>query len=348
MTKVTLIISTDNENSIEESFRGILNQSGDNLEIICVLDDAIQLQDEYKNVVIKKYTDNQIEVMNDAIINATGEYILFADIGSEIDFKKIEIFYNKILMDKSDVLIFNNLEDNKTMNILSRLCENKVFTYEKIYEYIFDIDKTPFNKLFNRNFLIGNDLFFKNTYYLDELFYFNTLFKAKRLSFMNESVYFSYNNNLSVTDKQLFNEYISNQEDMLSLFKQMGDEEKLIRAFDNYIINLINKYSDLKIANKNEIYPILRHKFIRILKIDENKFLIDNLDMQSRKLFEQVIICESAEEYDLFHKVNEDKKYLNFMGRYKKILTTEEKKIKRFNNSLTSSNSWRLTRIFRL
>ena len=165
---------------------------------------------------------------------------------------------------------------------------------------------------------------------------------------MNESVYFSYNNNLSETDKQLFNEYISNQEDKLSLFKQMGDEEKLIRAFDNYIINLINKYSDLKIANKNEIYPILRHKFIRILKIDENKFLIDNLDMQSRKLFEQVIICESAEEYDLFHKVNEDKKYLNFMGRYKKILTTEEKKIKRFNNSLTSSNSWRLTRIFRL
>ena len=54
MTKVTLIISTDNENSIEESFRGILNQSGDNLEIICVLGDAIQLQDEYKNIVKKK------------------------------------------------------------------------------------------------------------------------------------------------------------------------------------------------------------------------------------------------------------------------------------------------------
>ncbi len=75
---------------------------------------------------------------------------------------------------------------------------------------------------------------------------------------------------------------------------------------------------------------------------------MNSLSNTNRKKFEQIIISESLEEYDLLKKLSEDTKSINYMKRYGKILKSEEEKIKNFNNSLTSSNSWKLTKIFRL
>ena len=72
------------------------------------------------------------------------------------------------------------------------------------------------------------------------------------------------------------------------------------------------------------------------------------MNKENRKIFEQIIISETAEEYDLLKKINEDKKRIYFMERYDKILNSERLKIKNFNDSLVSSNSWKLTKIFRL
>ena len=75
---------------------------------------------------------------------------------------------------------------------------------------------------------------------------------------------------------------------------------------------------------------------------------MNSLSNTNRKKFEQIIISESLEEYDLLKKLSEDTKSINYMKRYGKILKSEEEKIKNFNNSLTASNSWKLTKIFRL
>ena len=99
---------------------------------------------------------------------------------------------------------------------------------------------------------------------------------------------------------------------------------------------------------KKVSFHLLRNSFLEILENDTNKDFISCLEYTNRKIFEQIIITESIEEYDLLKKVFDDKKSINYKKRYEKILQSEEKKIKNFNKSLTSSHSWQLTKIFRL
>lgn len=114
------------------------------------------------------------------------------------------------------------------------------------------------------------------------------------------------------------------------------------------ISNSCSVFEQLSYEIKKQAYSILREDFLNIINSENAEKIVMTLNNENKKKFEQVIISETVEEYDLLKKINEDKQRIYFMERYGKILSSERLKIKKFNNSLVSSNSWKLTKIFRL
>ena len=115
-----------------------------------------------------------------------------------------------------------------------------------------------------------------------------------------------------------------------------------------FIHKLCDKFDEVGIEYKKESFYLLRNTFLEILENKDINNFMNSLSNTNRKKFEQIIISESLEEYDLLKKLSEDTKSINYMKRYGKILKSEEEKIKNFNDSLIASNSWKLTKIFRL
>lgn len=221
MPKISVIIPVYNtkEEYLRESIESIINQSFIDFEIVIVDDGSTNNAKEvifsYKDERIKYfYQENQGlgGARNTGIRQAQGEYILFLDSDDWIDSKTLEKTWNKSREFDSDLLLFGvNVYDDKTketkifddLSIFDNDLENISFDIKnsKMLNKIFSINNSSCAKLFKRDFLLKNNLFFvQELLFEDTEFFFRYIFLAEKISILKEILYFyRRNTNYSLT-----------------------------------------------------------------------------------------------------------------------------------------------------
>jgi hypothetical protein len=338
MVKLTLITKVDDDNIFLEKNMDTIFKSAQNINLICIHNESSsETVNNNENVMFVDSINKNLFNMFDS------EYTLFIDSNKKIKENQLVNIIKKLNKIDVDILMFNIKEKYvKEMKTISRITGPNTFTHEKIKDFIFKIDETVFSKIYRTDFI-------KN--YVDEIDLTNseqinikTLLDAKEIVFLNETLYEEKQEYMRYINTNYFKKYVIQQNAILNYLENTIYKDA---SKNNYIQKLIHKFEDVGIEYKKESYSILRNSFLNLLKNKDNNYF-NSLSYRDRKKFEEIIISESIEEYDLLKKVSEDKKSINCMKRYEKILESEENKIKNFNNSLISSNSWKLTKIFRL
>lgn len=326
MVKLT-IISNDYIN-IQNKLEG--SNLDNKFELIIKTDNP----ESFSNIDSKIKTVSAEKTIDEVLNYADGDYILFNNNYEVLENPKLEEVLTLISSKSAEVIIFNQNDDN---NVISRFVGLNTFNYKKINEYVFHMDYSINNFIFSKQFLIDNNIYDEN------IIQYISVLKSNKLIFSEDNINTFYINKY---DYEHLEDFLNTLNKLYGLVEKEEDSE-LTSKLNNYIIEkAVDEYDKTELVDKKNAFNLLRTTFINIL--NSEKLSSDDLTDVNRKAFEQVIISDSVEEYDLLKKVSKDKLYVNYMKRYEKILQTEHKKIKNFNESLTSSNSWKLTKFLRI
>ncbi len=348
MTKVTLIMIINSENYHEKKIQNILKYSVYDFELIWIKNYSKQGENIAINdsrIKIKESEENNLmKTLNLSINEAQGKYIIFTNTLNILLDDTLKRGYNKLEENNADMIIFSG--KTKESTLISRITQGKPFNIEKIREHIFSTNFQLQDCLYNKQFLLNKNIQFNTHNNNDsDVFVFKSLIKSDKILLYEKRL---NNPNKEQITIQEYKQYLENLEYIQEMFYQK-DNRIIEQAVNNYAINqAIKAYNKIGIKNKKAAYNLLRTNFIEKLNTKTIEQYIKTLTSRNKKQFEQVIITESVEEYELLKKVYEDKKHINYMKRYEQILQTEYKKIREFNHSLISSNSWKITKFLRI
>ena len=206
----------NNEKYLPQCLESVLNQTYKNLEIICVNDGST----DNSTKTLEKFSDSRIKIINQenkglatarntGLKNSTGEYVYFLDSDDWIDKKLIEITLGAIQNNNADIAMFDayNVYDNSFVKVkrVSNFInpeKTKVISYEE-NNAIRDLQCTAWSKLYHKDFLIKNNLYFPDgmRFGEDVPFWFSLLFKNPKIVFINDFLYFYRKRSSSITAK---------------------------------------------------------------------------------------------------------------------------------------------------
>lgn len=219
--KVTIVVPCYNvQLYIEKCLNSLMEQTYQNIEIICVddgsVDSTVSIIEEYQD------KDNRIKLIqqknqyagvarNNGMKQATGEYIIFLDADDYFADILIEKMLESAIENKSDIVLCNAFfYDNETgeinepsfvlnMNVLKDYPTG--FCCEDIPERIFMVGfPVPWNKLYKREFIERNEIEFQNIRRCnDEYFVGISMVLAQKITYVNERlVTYRVNNSKSL------------------------------------------------------------------------------------------------------------------------------------------------------
>lgn len=223
--KLSIVMPVYNvEAYLDECIETVLNQTLENIEIICVddgsTDRSAEILDKYASrdtrvKVIHKQNEGYGKTMNLGFSLAHGEYIGIVETDDFISPEMMEELYNKAKKDnldivKGDYYIFETVDgkyDLHYMNIadLPQLYHG-VFNPQRNKE-VFRARMNTWAGIYRREFLVKKEIFHNETpgaSYQDNGFWFQTFTQAERIGFINKAFYYLRrdNPNSSVNSKE--------------------------------------------------------------------------------------------------------------------------------------------------
>ena len=383
MVKVSIIISVYNaENYLKKCLDSAVNQTLEDIEIICVNDGSTDNSLEVLNDISSK--DERIKVINQenagqgaalntALDNVCGEYVLNIDCDDWIELDACEFLYNKSQELNLDLLFYCAVVYNEhkgeyfarpyyNFPKFDSNMENKVFTFEDI-DYYFDMCVTNWTKFYRADFIKEHDFKFKDCYFQDNIFHWDVLLNAKRISFSRKQLYYH-----RVRDGQISFNYNENYFDYLVMSDYFVDVFKKNNRFEEYKNQVINrKITQVRIpyfyfddSLRRRYWELARENLLNF----KEEFDVEILDDYVKVFYNHIIHSNSFEEFEINLKnnklENENKKLkdnnIKLKKENKKLkkenvkLRDENKKlkkkieaIKKNYNDIKSSNTWKLT-----
>lgn len=341
--KVSIIIPVYNtEKYLAKCLQSLVEQTLRDIEIICINDGST---DDCAKILSKfAEQDSRIKVLNQenmgqscarnaGIRIAKGDYIGFID---SDDYAKNEMF-EKLLTNieqfSSDfsmcsVEVFNEKNKKTTchdpylsLDIFNKIHEDNAFTHKDCSDFLFRICVTPWNKLFRKEFLLTNNIFFEeNINFEDNVFTLKALLYAKKMSIIKEA--------LVVYRKESETSYTFGKDDYkkLDFFKITELEENILRETDTF--NLYRKYFQFHRRTILEYwYTKIKNPFVKIIYlfklIRTNPFFLVykvkkhiwrlNTKLELKKICKskKIIVCDSS---DFVQKLTKNLDSPNFIG----------------------------------
>lgn len=314
--KVSIIVPLYNsEYYIERCIKSLLNQTWENIEIVCVdsgsTDRGIEKLKKFNSEKIKIYSNKNEGVSkarNYGIDKATGEFITFVDSDDYVDKGIIEELVSNIT--KESVLV---ICDTK---VLENTREYKLNTFENNNGRISreDIFKEIVNgkcglvcsKLVNRNIINKYNIRFDTNlkYGEDQLFFLNVAEKCDEYVYINKALYmYDRRNESAITNRYcegLINNFMYLQNEIISVFEK------------NSFINIENKI----ILNKKLIHSIwksLNNDVNNIRMCGVKKYLSNTQEILTKAdklLYKQAYVKNSKLEKVITKSVISRKKYI--------------------------------------
>lgn len=271
MVEVSVIMPVYNvEKYLEECLQSVLNQTFEDIEIICVndgsTDGSLEILEDYagRDKRIKVYTQQnkrQGAARNLGLEKSSGDYIYFMDSDDYIDLSTIEKLYGNAVSNDSDIVVskiarFSDDTDKIDYSVPGFDFETQfrnvdfndfTFDYNDIKPYVLNRSFAPWMKLFKKEFLLENDLqFVEYLAFEDVLFHVQTFLKAKHISFSPNFFYYYRNNpnstmNTSENGLDIFRiiDFVQQflvENDFMEEFRDEFDFFKVVQIL-NYIIS---------------------------------------------------------------------------------------------------------------
>lgn len=257
-TKVSIIfqIPGDDYNYIE-SLESILSQSHRNIEIIlinngCTINiDKIKLYiEKNKSIMYKEYKEKRdnIEIWNDAIKLARGEFIVIFNKNSIMDDSRVEVQLTKMIADES---VISHMSYYLNSNNQSKLV-NVYYLDGNVTEKIIDrCDINLATVMFSKKYLLEHDLFFKKIGNLPAtwLFYIDIL-KDNRILAIDDKVLTTVYEYESELDTKI--------KDINSIVNYVTDNKEL-RECDEALIKLLYNYEELIKIKVDDFSDVSKH-----------------------------------------------------------------------------------------
>ncbi|WP_407376086.1 glycosyltransferase family 2 protein [Methanobrevibacter sp.] len=366
MVKVSVVIPVYNvEDFLGECLDSIINQTLKDIEIICVNDGSqdrsLEILNEYASrdermTVLDQENGGHAVATNRGMRLATGKYIFFMDSDDILELTALEETYNVAEERNVDFVIFQAINyymdtgelveaENYSMNELADFVGDSVFNYRDIRDYVFKITVTPWSKLYNREFVMKNNIIYPEGFVFDDnVFFYDTLFAADRITFLRKHLFKRrwYSTSSTTSGGQHFANYIDICDLIWQVFFKYGE-------FDNYKENLLHKkfytnfhwYRHIKPEFKQYFLDRLREDYRRIASDEEFKqYIIKDLTDAERRVFESVLTYEDVDTFDYA--------YENYMVRLKnESLKRRYENARKTHDDLINSNSWQKTRMLR-
>ena len=218
--KVSIILPIYNiEKYLRQCLNSCINQTLKDIEIICVndgsSDNCLNILEEYAQKdsrikIINQENQGVSIARNNGINCAVGEYILFLDPDDWISLDCCELTYNQAKENDNNFVYFaHNIYNEESGKI--QKCKDLIPCEKIINQKHVDLKKTKniqyynnsyiWNKLYNRKWLIDNDMKFIRIKWEDTPFNVTSFLKSSNISFLDKPVYYyrKRNNSLSWT-----------------------------------------------------------------------------------------------------------------------------------------------------
>ena len=264
MPKVSVIIPVYNaEKYLRQCLDSVVNQTLKDIEIVCVNDgspdNSLSILEEYASKderikIINQENQGQGYARNRALENACGDYIMFLDSDDFFEDEiSIESAYNQIEKYGNDVAIFRfndyiehsgkkrcSIKEYKDFLDKNNIDINN-FVIKNLVDFSF-VRAAACNKIYNRNFLVNNNIKFLEGYKLEDLY-----FLAKVAQ---------YSESASVFNKPLIN-YRRNIESTCHTINGKEYADARIKTLDI----LKNEETDFKVIIKCVIFSINAYEY---------------------------------------------------------------------------------------
>lgn len=305
--KVSVIIPVYNaEPYLAKCMNSILNQSLRELEIICVndgsTDHSLEILEHYADIdsrvtVISQENATAGAARNKGIKLAKGEYLSFLDADDFFELDMLQEAYDKAVDADADIVVYrSNRFDEKRQQFtetswtVKRECLPKkdVFSHKDMNNIYDCFVSWAWDKLFNRRFVIENELVFQAQKSVNDLFFvYSALSKAERITFLDKCLAHKRHNNVnSITSnyQRIGNWHCYYQ--ALTALKQKLEKwniyDELRRDFVNYAAHysVWNLKRFIGSQDFNDFYNTLTNGWLRELDIlnHEEEFFYDKDD----------------------------------------------------------------------
>lgn len=213
--KVSIIIPVYNTGKyLRECLDSVINQTLKELEIICIndgsTDNSASILEEYRKkdnrfIIINKENGGQSSARNIGIKRAKGDYLYFLDSDDLINYKALQILYDKAYKNDLDVIYFdgfsffeNKFLERKHHNYLTYYAREKEYSdiisgeelfVKMVQDKVYRV--SPCLQLIKRSYLVDiNLLFYEGIIYEDNLFTFLCMIQAKKVCHLKERFFY--------------------------------------------------------------------------------------------------------------------------------------------------------------
>ncbi len=310
MKKVSIVVPVYNaEKTLKRCLASLINQSYENIEIVCVndgsSDSSLKILNEYHD------KDNRIVVIdndknrgcsytkNRGIDNSTGEFICFVD---SDDYVENNMIYELVKFQKKNNLDlvkchYNNYEDGKLKNTILNYQEEKILnTKEDINEFkikLFSGEIPGYLQLLliKKSVLNNKRINEKITFLEDITFYLDLLSGKIKVGILNKRLY-NYVNNKNGLTFSLSIEKIQNRIEGIIyfyeralLYSETSKQKQVILDRCTYLI--VHSLFELYRVTKNN-----KNLIVKYMKDDNIKKILDNSKEDNLDKFSSIIIKE--------------------------------------------------------
>ncbi len=255
---------------VKECLNSLINQTLSNVEIICIYKEensdidrfVKETQEKHNNIkIIYKTKAQDVTAKNKALEEAKGKYVLVMNGDMCLEKTALEKLFNVQEKNNTDIAICGfNIIDINTNQLIHEGLNNKFKEVEELngknqnFAYL-NLDGG--NKLITKDIL--EDIRFQNyDECQDEIFILSCYAKANKISFINEQLYYKYedNSNKNLKNKIQIKDLKDGLVEVKKLYKDVGKYEKMknilaVVAFTKIGIRslvelTVNKNGDLK------------------------------------------------------------------------------------------------------
>lgn len=267
--KISILVPIYNvEKYIEDCVKSLFMQTYTDLEYIFVNDKTSDSSISVLNRVLDAFPNrkSQTKIINHltnkglaaarltGLANSTGDYIMFVDSDDFLELNAVEIMYNKIIQEGSDVVIppFNHLFKNKVIS-------DKIIEYNK-YDYLRmllrrEIGLNVAGRLFKRTLFFNYGISFVEGINMGE-------------DYLVSSRLFYYVQNISYVHKPLYNYLHINSNSYTTSFKKTAMDE-VLRASE-IIGNFYHTIGDQELIRNHRIGNLKLKAELLILLLRSN------------------------------------------------------------------------------
>ena len=351
-----------------------------------IIEEYAAKYDNFKAIHLPENSGAAGKPRNVGIENATGEYLMFLDPDDYYANDACEVLHEKIITEDADVVFGRFICLSDPPEISENLFgEKKEIIVNQIGEEpkLLEISPSVWTKIYKRNFVKNNNLEFPiGIPGQDLVFVAHSLLKATKIVYLNNNIIVHYRL------REDFNKSIShkrNKKQILGLIEAYKQIYDIFKENDEYFTLILkhhlphwgrhffrsnlNSVERIEIMKKSEFFF---RKYEEYGLIPNEKYLDFFFNLVINKEYEQALILiqsiiqlfkeKETLKYHIKVKTNEYEEFLENLkkkvsdseerlnAKEQQLQSTEEnlEKIKQLYFDILSSNSWKITKPFRI